>query len=84
MNDRLADIKRRLGDSRRRLGELADRLAGLAARAGAGPGGEPGEAEREPAARAEAPLGSADIEGLEMKFELLGVDGGPSGKPPEG
>ena len=82
MSQRLRDIGRMLGESRRRLGALDERLAALRARLG-GPGPAP-----EPVAddtRETAPLGTADIESLDLKFEAIGVGGpAPGSKLPEG
>ncbi len=79
MSQRLDDLRRMLGESRMRLGALADRLAAVGARLGSQP---PAGGDAPP--RAEAPLGTTDIESLDLKFEAIGVEGSATEKLPEG
>jgi len=65
----LGELARLVGESRGRLGELAARLTSVRARLG-GPSPSPS-----PSPPLEAPLGAADIESLDLKFEAIGVEG---------
>jgi hypothetical protein len=83
MSQRLDDLRRMLGESRARLGALADRLAAVGARLGSGASARPPAGGDAPS-HAEAPLGTTDIESLDLKFEAIGVEGSVPEKLPEG